>query len=361
MNATPKSAAAAIVAIDLAKDVFELAFADTQHRVVDRQRPSRAKFPRLLENRAPLTVLMEACGSAHYWARRFQRLGHHVILLPPHQVKPYVLRRKTDRTDADGLLEAARCAAIRPVPVKSPDPQGIQGLHRIREHYKAQRTAAINLARGLLREFGIVIAAGAAKVRPAVLGALEDAENELPMALRDALATVLGDIEACEAAMKSIESALSDFSQRDLRSQRFQQAGGIGLITATAISASVGDLDRFPSGRHFASSLGLTPRENSSGSRRQLGRITKRGDTYLRMLLIHGARAMLRAAKAAHSKGKELDRTQAWALALAARVGHNKAATAVANKTARRLWAAEHHRTSFDPDHVSARPAPTSH
>ncbi len=350
---------ATTVAIDLAKDVFELAFADAGNHVIERKRLTRKPFSRVLENREPLHVVMEACGSAHYWARRFVRLGHRVDLLPAHQVRPYVLRRKTDRTDADGMLEAARCAQIRPVPVKSAEQQGVQGLHRIREHHKAQRTAAINLTRGLLREFGIVIPLGAAKVRAVVMAALEDGDNELPMALRHALAGVLGQIEVLEHAMAAIEASLREFAARDTRSQRLQQAGGVGLITATAMSASIGDFDRFPSGRHFASSLGITPRENSSGNRRQLGRITKRGDTYLRMLLIHGARAVLRSAKVARSKGSDLDKTQAWALALSERVGHNKAAVALANKTARRLWAAEHHRKPFDPDHVSARIAPS--
>lgn len=145
---------------------------------------------------------------------------------------------------------------------------------------------------------------------------------------------------------------LQAFAQRDLRSQRLQRAGGVGLITAPLRSA-VGDFDRFPSGRHFASSLGLTPREHSSGSTRRLGRVSKRGDVYLRMLLIHGARALLRSAQLAQRKDQPLDRTRAWALALSARVGHNKAAVALANKTARRLWAAEHHRAGFDPDHLS--------
>lgn len=349
---------ATTVSIDLAKDDFELAFADAAYHVVQRKRLKRAAFSHVLENREPLHVVMEACGSAHYWARRFERLGHRVSLLPAHQVQPYVLRRKTDRTDADGLLEAARCGGLCPVPIKTPEQQGVQGLHRIREHHKARRTASINLARGLLREFGIAIPAGAAKVRAAVLAALEDAENELPMALRHALAGVLDQIESAEAAIQDIEASLREFNQRDPRSQRLQRAGGVGLITATAMSASIGNFDRYPSGRHFASALGITPREHSSGSHRRLGRITKRGDTYLRMLLIHGARATLRSATLARKKGQPLDRTSAWALALADRVGHNKAAVALANKTARRLWAAEHHRTDFDPNHLSVRTAP---
>ena len=181
------------------------------------------------------------------------------------------------------------------------------------------------------------------------------------LTLRTALGAMLEQITAAESAMACIEDALRAFCARDGRSQRLQRAAGIGLITATAMSASIGEIDRFASGRQFASYLGLTPREHSSGSSRKLGRITKRGDTYLRTLLIHGARAGLRSAKVARAKGIALDNTQAWALALSDRIGHNKAAVALANKTARRLWAAEHHRQSFDPDHVSTRSTQTSH
>ena len=152
---------------------------------------------------------MEACGSAHAWARRFQRLGHAVELLPAQHVRPYVRRNKTDRADAAGLLEAARCGDIRPVPVKTPEQQGTQGLHRIREHHKAQRTAAINTVRGLLREFGFAFPAGADKVRPATLAALEDGDNDIPMALRHALAGLLDQIAACQEAMAAIEKQLA--------------------------------------------------------------------------------------------------------------------------------------------------------
>lgn len=357
MRATPISDTAATVAVDLAKDVFQLAFAAAPGQHVRHQRLSRTAFAHAFDNVPPRHIVMEACGSAHHWARHFQRLGHSVTLLPALAVRPYVRGNKTDRTDAAGLLEAARCGDIRPVPVKTCEQQGIQGLHRVREFHKAHRTAAINLLRGLLREFGIVIPWGSAKVRPAVLAALEDAENDLPMALRATIRSVLDTIADAECAMMAIEQQLAEFAQRDLRSQRLQVAGGVGLITATALSASVGEWDRFRSGRHFASYLGLTPREYSSGKTRHLGRVTKRGDVYLRMLLIHGARAVLRSAKLAQKKQQPLDRTRDWALALAERVGHNKAAVALANKTARRLWAAEHHRQSFDPNHLSAYPA----
>ncbi|MEJ5209765.1 IS110 family transposase [Denitratimonas sp. CY0512] len=360
MHATTKpvrneSSTAVTLAVDLAKDVFELAFADAAGRIVERKRLKREPFSECLENRAPLRIVMEACGSAHAWARRFMQLGHSVELLPAQHVRPYVRRNKTDRADAAGLLEAARCGDIRPVPVKTQEQQGTQGLHRIREHHKAERTAAINTVRGLLREFGFAIPAGTNKVRPAVLAALEDGDNDIPMDLRHALAGLLERIVSCQEAMTAIEKQLADIVQRDTRSQRLMAASGVGLITATAMSAGIGDFARFPSGRHFASALGLTPREYSSGGQRKLGRITKRGDVYLRTLLIHGARSALVAAHAARKRGQPLDRTQHWALALAERKGHNKAVVALANKTARRLWAAEHHGASFDPEHVSRR------
>ena len=245
-ESTGRESAPVTLAVDLAKDVFELAFADGSGRVVERKRLKRGPFATCLDQRAPLRVVMEACGSAHYWARRFARSGHVVTLLPAQYVRPYVRRNKTDRADAAGLLEADRCGAIRPVPVKTPEQQGAQGLHRIREHHKTQRTAAINLLRGLLREFGLAIPAGADKVRPAVLLALEDADNDLPIDLRQALAGLLDQIAACQEAMATIEKQLTEFAQRDTRSQRLMAASGVGLITATALSASLGDFARLP-------------------------------------------------------------------------------------------------------------------
>lgn len=345
---------ATTVAIDLAKDVFELAFA-ADHSIVERKRLSRRTFAHALDNRGPLRVVMEACGSAHYWARRFAAQGHNVRLLPARDVRPYVRRNKTDRADAAGLLEADRCGQIDAVPIKSPAQQGVQALHRLREQLKSQRTATINLVRGVLREFGITIAMGAAQVRPAVLAALEDGDSELSMPLRHGLADALDRIAQLSLHMGAIEQSLRQIAQDDAVCVRYQQAPGIGVLTATALHASAGSLDRFRSGRHFAAWLGLTPREHSSGNQRRLGRISKRGDGYLRMLLIHGARAALRAAHVGAQRGLPLTRMQGWVLELQQRVGHNKAAVALANKTARRLWAAEHHRCSFDPDHISTR------
>lgn len=349
MNATT-------VAIDLAKDVFELAWADAQGRILSRKRLTRAALLKCFLNVPPLTVVMEACGSAHYWARRLECLGHRTVLLPAQHCKPFVRGNKTDRSDVAGLLTAFQVADLRPVPVKTTEQQGVQALHRIREHHKHQRTASINVMRGLLREFGVTIRVGAAQVRPAVLAALEDGDNDLPMMLRHRLAELLDEVAGHTAAIERIENDLAEFNSRDLRSQRYQTAAGVGLITATALSASYGDLARFPSGRHLASSLGLTPREFSSGSTRRLGKLTRRGDIYLRTLLIHGARSLLQSAAIRRKQNKPLDRLSDWALSLSGRVGRNKAACAVANKLARRLWAADHHRCSFDPDHISQAP-----
>lgn len=347
---------ATTVAIDLAKEVFELAFADGAGRILERKRLSRRAFARCLDNRPPLEVVMEACGSAHYWARRFLAQGHAVRLLPARDVRPYVRRNKTDRADAAGLVEAARCGQIDPVPVKSPRQQGMQALHRVREQLKAQRTATINLVRGLLREFGVAVPAGAAKLPAAVRAALEDGENDVPMGLRATLAEQLERIASLSRDMAAIERRLAEEAEQDVAVQRYQTIPGVGLLTATALRASAGDLSRFRSGRHLAAWLGLVPREHSSGQQRRLGRITKRGDSYLRTLLIHGGRAVLRSAGLRRRTGQPLDGLQAWALDLQQRQGHNKAAVALANKLARRLWALDHHGTAFNPHHISQRP-----
>lgn len=347
---------ATTVAVDLAKDVFELAFADGEGRVIERKRLTRRAFARAFENRTPLRIVMEACGSAHYWARRFQRQGHTVRLLPAGDVRPYVRGNKTDRNDAAGILEADRCGGIREVPVKTPEQQGIQAQHRLREHLKCERTATINLLRGVLREFGIVIAQGAARVPAQVRDALEDGDNELPMPLRHSLGEQLQRLVQLQADMQAIEQRLDDYARRDVAVQRYLRVPGVGLLTATALRAGAGDLARFGSGRQLSAWLGLTPREHSSGQQRRLGRMTKRGDAYLRTLFVHGARAVLQGARLKLQRGQPLNPLQTWALGVADKRGHNKAACALANKLARRLWAMEHHGKPFDAHHVSPQP-----
>jgi len=271
-------------------------------------------------------------------------------------MRPYVRRNKTDRADAAGLLEAARCGQIDPVPVKTPRQQGLQALHRVREQLKAHRTATINLVRGVLREYGIALPAGVARLAPGVQAALEDGDNELPMSLRATLADLLARIASLKQGMATIEAQLMQEAEHDVAVQRYQRVPGVGPLSATALRAGAGELSRFRSGRHLAAWLGLVPREHSSGQHRRLGAITKRGDAYLRTLLIHGARSVLRAALVRRRAGHELEPLQAWALEVQQRQGHNKAALALANKIARRLWAIDRHGVAFDPHYISRKP-----
>lgn len=324
------------IAVDLAKSVFELAVSDEVGVVAKRRRLSRRQFERFLEHEAPTNLVMEACGTAHHWGRLAERSQHRVVLLPPHAVRPYVLRDKTDGADARALLEAVRNRALRAVPLKSVEQQALAGLHRMRSAWLATRTARINTVRGLLREFGFAIPLGAKRVVPEVRTLLEHAdEAALPSVLRPALRDAADEIDGLELRVREIERALAAQASADALVARLRTVPGVGLLTATALVAFVGDVARFPSGRHFASYLGLTPREHSSGIKRRLGRISKRGDPYLRMLLIHGARSVLCHAKRRGSSGP--DALRSWALGRQVARGHNKAAVALANKLARIL------------------------
>jgi transposase len=260
-------------------------------------------------------------------------------------VRPYVQGNKTDRTDTKGLLEAFRNEEVRPVPVKTQTQQALAALHRLRATWVATRTARLNTVRGLLREFGVGIPVGARQVVPQVQALLEDADADIPGLLRPALAEAVTEIGELETRLRAVERQLETAAAASLVVGQLRSVPGIGLLTATALVATVGDVQRFPSARHFASYLGLTPREHSSGSRRCLGAISKRGDNYLRMLLIHGARAVLWHAK--RPSARPLDRLRTWALQLERVRGHNKAAVALANKLARFVWAVWKRGTAF--------------
>lgn len=324
------------IAIDLAKSVFEVGISDRPGHLRESHRLSRTQLRRFMVGQEPCRVLMEACGSAHYWGRQFQSYGHEVRLLPPLQVRPYVGRNKTDRSDVKGMLEADRNSAIRPVPVKSVDQQQMTALHRVRSTWKATRTARLNMLRGLLRELGVVIPLGAANVVPAVLEQIEDADSPIPSGCREIFNQLCGEIRELESRIQEAERQIEALARQTPVVERLQSIPGIGVLTATALVAFVGDVRRFDSGRQFASYLGLTPREHSSGNRRHLGRISKRGDTYLRMLLIHGGRSVVWAAARSTPR---TDRLYGWALEVQDRRGHNKAAVAMANKLARFAWA----------------------
>ena len=338
------------IAIDLAKSVFEVGISDRPGHVCEQHRLSRIQLPRFLAKQPPSTILMEACSSSHHWARECQRFGHNVKLLPPSYVRPYVHRSKTDRADVKGMLEAWRNSDIRPVPIKTESQQQLTALHRVRSTWIGTRTARINAVRGTLREFGIVIPAGASRVVPAVMGLIENADSDLPTVVRDLLHELVAEIRQLEGHIRKAERQIEALAQQTCIVERLRSVPGVGLLTATALVAFIGEVTRFPSGRHFACYLGLTPREHSSGQRRYLGRISKCGDVYLRMLLIHGARSVLLAAR---SKNQP-DRLHCWALRIQELRGHNKAAVAVANKLARMIWAVWWSGKSYESRHTPA-------
>jgi transposase len=245
--------------VDLAKAVFEVAVSDRPGRVAREARLSRSRFLTFFAQQPAANVIMEACGSAHYRGRRIEQLGHRVTLLPPHQVRPYVRRNKTDRTDAKGILEASRNEDIHPVPVKTVAQQVLSSLHRLRSGWMAERTARLNALRGLLRELGVFIPVGARQVVPAVWSLVEDAGSELPDALRPAFAEVCQEIRQIEARIKQVERQLEAMAEQLPIVAHLLTIPGIGLLTATALFAFIGDIHRFRSGRHLASWLGLTP------------------------------------------------------------------------------------------------------
>ena len=341
-----------IISVDLAKDVFEVAVANRQHRIKERHRLSRHEFATFLSNQPPALVLMESCGSAHHWARQAQAAGHRAELLPAHYVRPYRRRGKTDRVDTEAILEAHRCEGIIPVPVRSVDQQQLQQLHRVREQWKKTRTQRINGLRGFLRELGYAIPTGAKTAQRRARDILD--EDNIPAPLIAVFGRLLEEIATLETDIAAVERQLNALTRNNTDVARLRAIDGIGLLTSTAMLASAGSAHHFPDGRHFASWIGLTPREYSSGNRRYLGSISKQGDSYLRMLLTHGARSVLTRAKILKRAGKPLNRLQAWACHLEQRVGHNKATCAIANKLARICWAVWKHQRDFDPNRAVA-------
>ena len=333
MNATT-------VAVDLAKSVFQLAVADEHWRVVETQRLTRTQFERWFVNRTVSLVIMESCGSAHHWARWLQGLGIEVRLLPAQYVRAYVKRNKTDAADAAALLEAARASDMRPVRIKSVEQQALQGLHRIRSLWMGTRTSRINALRGFLREFGIAIPVGARTGVEVISRVLADPATAVPELIRGTARLLVDEIRLLEARIAQLERELAVLAKLSPACKTLLSVPGIGLLTATAlVAATSGDVSHFKDARHFASWFGLTPKEYSSGSTRYLGRISKRGDRYLRMLLTHGARSVLRAAKVADAAGREVCGVRRWALDVQGRSNHNKAACALANKLARICYA----------------------
>lgn len=337
MNAT---AGLPIVGVDLAKSVFQLAVADGAWKVIEQHRLTRTQMERWFANRAVGLVVMEACGSAHHWGRWLNALGIEVKLLPAAYIRAYVKRNKTDAADACALLEAARCADIVPVKVKSIEQQALQGLHRTRSLWMGTRTSRINALRGFLREFGIAIAQGSRVGVEQISRVLADPHTAVPELIRGTMRLLVEEIRLLEARIAQLEREFTALARQSPACTTLLSIPGVGLLTATAmVAATSGNVSHFRDARHFASWFGLTPKEHSSGGTRHLGRISKRGDRYLRMLLTHGARSVLRAASVAVQAGKTVDGLRQWALGVQGRANHNKAACALANKLARICYA----------------------
>jgi transposase len=321
------------VGIDIAKNVMCLHGIDTHGHVVVKKRLTRQKVLPFLAQLPPCLIGMEASGGAHYWARECTKLGHTVKLMSPQFVKPYVQRQKNDPNDAAGICEAVGRPRMRGVPMKSVAQQDVQALHRIRERQIKARTALLNQIRGLVAEYGIVIPQGASQVRHKLPCLLEEAENGLTATAREWLHTLAQELQILDQWIAATDQQIEQFCHTDEACQRLAQLAGIGPLTATALVAAAGDATGFKNGRQFAAWLGLVPRQHSTGGKTILLGMTKRGNRYLRTLLLHGARAVLRVVT------RKTDAWSRWLQGVKARRGMNCASVAQANKTARVAWA----------------------
>ena len=319
--------------IDLGKNTFHLCAMDRAGHVVLEKRFTRRGLEKFLRAHEPCMVGMEACGGAHHWARTLRGLGYDARLMSAQFVKAYVKSNKNDWRDAEAICEAVGRPTMRYVPVKTVEQQSLQHLHRARSLVVSQRTALANQMRGFLFEYGLVLAQGMGTLLRRVPELLEDADNGLPLAMRELLASEREELVRLDERVKRFDAQLDAFSRDDEACRRLQTIPGVGPKVASALVAAAGDGRAFGTGREFAAWLGLTPRQRSTGGRTMLGGISKRGDRYLRTLLIHGARAALRGA------AKREDRRSRWAVSVHERRGANVAAVALANKTARTAWA----------------------
>lgn len=337
-----------MVGLDLAKNVFQVHGADERGKPVVRRQLKRAQVLPYFANLEACTVGMEACGGAHYWARELEKLGHTVRLMAPQFVKPYVKSNKNDAADAEAICEAVGRPSMRFVPVKTEEQQAVLALHRVRQGFVKARTAQANQIRGLLGEFGIVIPQGLVHIGKRLPEILEDGREKLPGTFRDLL-TRLGDhLKELDRQVLELEVQIQRWHRDNAASRRLAAIPGIGPITASALVASVGNARDFGDWRQLAAWLGLVPRQCSSGGRPTLLGISKRGDGYLRMLLVHGARAVIRGA------ANKPDQEPGWLQRLLARRNRNVATVALANKNARIAWALLAHDREYQADHAQA-------
>ena len=321
------------VGFDLAKNVSQVHGVDAEGRVVLRKRLRRAEVISFFANLSPCLIGMEACATAHHWAREVKDLGHQVKLMPPAYVKPYVRRGKNDVVDAEAICEAVGRPSMRYVPVKSAEQQSVLMLHRSRDLLIRQRTMLSNALRAHLAEFGIIAAQGLSHVGKLLAIVADEEDDRVPALARAALSTLAGQWRELQVRIKDIEDKIVAWHRADAASRRLATIPGVGPITASAMAATVSDPSCFRSGREFAAWLGLVPRQNSSGGKQRLGGISKQGDHYLRRLLVVGATAVIRYARTKTAADSR------WVNQLLERRCPRVASVALANKTARIAWA----------------------
>jgi transposase len=330
-----------VLGIDLAKLVFHVVGMDDAGHVILRKRLTRSALLSFIANLPPLRIGMEACGSAHYWARQFREHGHDVRLIAPQFIKAYVKSPKNDARDAEAICEAVTRPTMRFVPIKRVEQQDLQALHRIRERLIKARTALVNEIRGLLSEYGIILPQRLTKFRALIVEKLEADQAKLTALSTEVFRHLYEEFLALEKRLAYYHEKLTAIGQAHPECQRLQTIPGIGPVSATALIAAIGDVTQFKNGRQLAAWLGLVPREHSTGGKPRLLGISKRGDRYLRKLLVHGARATLRWVDT-----KSDDRSR-WLKALIARRGKNRATVALANKNARIAWALLAHNQEY--------------
>jgi len=331
--------------VDIAKSVMQVHWVDAETGEIGRKKLARTRLAEYFAQLQPVRVAMEACGSAHHWARELGALGHEVELLPAGQVRPFVRSNKDDAADARAIWLAAQQSDIRRVPIKSCEQQAVLALHRTRQHWVSVRTATVNALRGLLYEFGVVLRGG----RRAGLKALAEQraaiDERLPEVMRRLVNAQLHSVEQIDERVDQLERDLAALQRQMDQAVRVREVPGIGVLGATALAATLGDGAAWRSGREFSASIGLVPAHSGTGGRTRIGHISKRGDPYLRTLLIHGARALIQ-----HGKFRPT-----WLVQMLARRPMNVVIVALANKMARMAWALVAHGRDYQRDWKSAR------
>ncbi len=330
------------VGIDLAKNAFQIHAVDEHGKVVVKKQLKRNQVIPFFTNLEPCRVGMEACGGAHYWARKLEQLGHAAKLMAPQFVKPYVKTNKNDAADAEAICEAVGRPSMRFVSIKNGEQQALLSVHRARQGFVKARTAQANQIRGLLAEYGILIPQGIRHISKRLPEILEDGENDLPGVFRQLLQRLSEHLKELGRQVDELEARIQIWHRENVASQKLAQIPGIGPITASALVATIGNAKCFKNGRQLAAWMGLVPRQHSSGGKPTLLGISKRGDAYLRTLLIHGTRAVIRVAET------KPNYEGSWLGQLIERRSKNVAAVALANKNARTVWALLAHDRNYE-------------